>query len=185
MMTECLPCLLTSRSQSVSLDWLEALAGESEHESLCLPYQEVLRTIGSLSRTVASGSWTALNLDTYFGLSAGEAGFKELLLPFMWVARQRLIARVGAAYQRFPLEQRVALEQELLATLNALCSQRLKAAYPGLPPLKLQSIRDDYNRRGWRYFAGHHPGTAQELSETLLAWVDSVARLLDSFEARI
>lgn len=185
MTTECLPCIpLVNTHSTLSSDWLEAAAGQSNHEPQGLPYQDVLQAIVPLAVTATPGSWTALNLDEYFRLEGREIGFKELLLPFIWVARQRLIARVGAAYQRFPLEQRIALEQELLATLNALCLQRLKSAYSA-SPRQFQAIRDNYARRGWCYFVGHYPEAARELSETLLAWVDSMTRLLDSFEARI
>lgn len=164
--------------------WLEASVGGSNHELHTLPYQDVLQAINSLAITVVPGSWTTLNLDAYFGSKAREMGFKELLLPFVWVARQRLIARAGAAYQRFPLKERIAMEQELLATLDALCLQRLKGAYPALSALQLQTVRDDYNRRGWRCFSRHYPDATRELSETLLAWVDSMLRLLDGFAAR-
>lgn len=151
--------------------------------------QRMLQAVNQLAPSVALGSWSALGLDRYFGLEVTSLRFREMLLPFVWVARQQLIAQVGAAYQRVAVTTRSSLEGELLATLNALCVQGLRTERPALalphcselsllPPSDLE---ESYCRRGWQAFGRAYPQLAVTLAETLVAWVSSmVSRLEDT-----
>ncbi|MBD0269868.1 MAG: hypothetical protein ICV77_16435 [Cyanobacteria bacterium Co-bin8] len=157
---------------------MPSAAGFSDNTFSALSYRQVLQAVESVALTTAPGSWQALNMDAYFGLPLAEVRFKDMLLPFIWVARQQLIARVGAAYQGVPMTARANLERELLATLDALCQQELREAQQGCSQETTGEALEHYNRRGWSAFGWVYPHLAQELAETLVAWVNSVMRLL-------
>jgi hypothetical protein len=140
--------------------------------------QQVLQTVGKVAGSTPPGSWQDLNLDSYFGQATATVRFKEMLLPFVWVARQQLIARAGADYQAIPMTARANLEGELLATLDALCQQGLRAAQQSPKQGSLDEAIELYSRQGWRVFCWAHPYLAEDLAETLVTWVNSVVRLL-------
>lgn len=140
--------------------------------------QQVLQTVGRVAGSAQPGSWQDLNLDRYFGQTTAAVRFKEMLLPFVWVARQHLIARAGAAYQAIPMTAKANLEGELLATLDALCQQGLRADQQFPLQGSLEEAVELYSRRGWRVFCWAHPYLAEEMAETLVTWVNSVVRLL-------
>ncbi|MBD0334259.1 MAG: hypothetical protein ICV62_02120 [Cyanobacteria bacterium Co-bin13] len=175
--------MMTTERPTRTLTLVAPVAGASAHEFASrscstLSSQQVLQTVEAVALTTLLDSWQALNLDNYFGQAAAEVRFKEMLLPFVWVARQQLIARVGAAYQSIPMTARANLERELLATLDALCQQGLRTSQSPLDQRELEDAVEYYSRRGWRVFCWTHPDLAEELAETLVAWVNSVARLL-------
>lgn len=171
------PTCLTKPVQALPTD-RPNLAPTSSCERLPLNHRVVLHAVGQMALTVAPGSWDTLSQGDYFGLGATDLDFKEMLLPFVWVGRQQLIARVGAAYQQVTIAARASLERELLATLNALCLQGLRAAHPELS-LSHAGLVDDYCRRGWQVFCREQPHLAHDLADTLGVWVDSMVRLLD------
>lgn len=181
MMVQC----PTYPRQTLTADTLNLAIGRAA-QAPALDPMRVLQAVNQLAPSVAPGSWVALGLDTYFGPGTADLRFKEMLLPFVWVARQQLIARVGAAYQQVAVRTRSSLEEELLATLNALCVQGLRTDETGparsphsdLPRLPQPDLGDDYCRRGWQVFGRAYPQLAAALAETLVAWVSSMVKQL-------
>ncbi|HEY9734710.1 MAG TPA: hypothetical protein V6D06_00455 [Trichocoleus sp.] len=168
----------TYLTQTLISDALNLAIGKAA-QTPALDPQRLLQAVNQLAPSVAVGSWVALGLEGYFGGGAADLRFKEMLLPFIWVARQQLIARVGAAYQRVAMATRSSLEGELLATLNALCVQGLRSHHHDLSLLQQRDLGDDYCRRGWLVFGRAYPRLALDLAETLAAWVGSMVRQLD------
>ncbi len=62
--------------------------------------------------------------------------FEEVYLPFVYVARQKLIAQVGASWQLLSEEVHIRLERQLLLQLVSLCTQSLELEFSLFKALK-------------------------------------------------
>ena len=62
--------------------------------------------------------------------------FEEVYLPFVYVARQKLIAQVGANLQRLSKAVCITLERQLLVQLASLCIQALELEFSLFKALK-------------------------------------------------
>jgi type 2 lantibiotic biosynthesis protein LanM len=94
-------------------------------------------------------SWTeTLRQALQIGWETGYAGascclnpeepipFEEVYLPFVQVARQKLIAQVGASWQLLSKAARISLERQLLLRLASLCAQPLELEFSLFRALK-------------------------------------------------
>lgn len=62
--------------------------------------------------------------------------FEEIYLPFVYVARQKLIAQVGASWQLLSKTVHIYLERQLLLQLTSLCAQSLQLEFSLFKALK-------------------------------------------------
>ncbi|KAB8315281.1 type 2 lantipeptide synthetase LanM [Tolypothrix campylonemoides VB511288] len=62
--------------------------------------------------------------------------FEEVYLPFVYIARQKVIAQVGATWQLLSEEVHIRLERQLLLQLVSLCTQSLKLEFSLFKALK-------------------------------------------------
>jgi type 2 lantibiotic biosynthesis protein LanM len=62
--------------------------------------------------------------------------FEEVYLPFVQVARQKLIAQVGASWQLLSEVAHISLERQLLCQLASLCAQSLELEFSLFRALK-------------------------------------------------
>ncbi|MCC5609704.1 type 2 lantipeptide synthetase LanM family protein [Nostoc sp. CHAB 5834] len=70
-------------------------------------------------------------------LDAGKPiPFEEVYLPFVYVARQKLVAQVGASWQQLSQEVHIRLERQLLLQLVSFCTQSLELEFSLFKALK-------------------------------------------------
>ncbi|MEH2072559.1 MAG: type 2 lanthipeptide synthetase LanM family protein [Nostoc sp.] len=66
--------------------------------------------------------------------------FEEIFLPFVQVARQKLIAQTGASYQLLSESAHISLERSLLVRLSSVCAQSLQMEFSAFRLLKQSSL---------------------------------------------
>lgn len=142
------------------------------------PTSDILQSVTQVATTTPFQSWSALQLEQYFGAKAQGLTFKEMLLPFVWVARQQLIAQVGSWYQLLSLPARASLEYELLVTLDALCQPVLLPA-GRTDAIGSQAVAKSYCQAGWGLFVKRYPDLTQAMTDSLILWIRSTIQLLD------
>ncbi len=100
------------------------------------------------------------NTATYRCLKAEEPiPFEEIFLPFVQVARQKLIAQIGASYQLLSETAHIRLERILLWRLASLCAQTLQLEFLTFRSLKqsslirlLEQLRGDHSNQQYQDF---------------------------------
>lgn len=147
------------------------MAGFSNH-------QDVLHRVGQTILSTPANIWAALDLDQYFGFDSKTLAFKEMLVPFVWVARQDLIDRAGEEYVSLAGSARQKIEAELLASLDAFCLEKIQANHPDATAAELQKIAEVSRQQGWHEFCQEYPWIAAELAEKLVHWINTVAGFL-------
>lgn len=140
--------------------------------------QDILHRVGQTILSTPANIWAALDLDQYFGFDSRTLAFKEMLVPFVWVARQDLIDRVGEDFVSLPGATRQKIERELLTSLDTYCLQMVQSNCPRATTAELRTIAESYRQQGWQEFCRKYPQIAAELAERLVHWINTVAGFL-------
>ncbi|HEY9761158.1 MAG TPA: hypothetical protein V6D07_01470 [Trichocoleus sp.] len=176
--------MLTTSISETGQTTLQDDSLESSFSSNCLgmagfpSHHNILHQVGQTILLTPPNIWAALDLDQYFGFDSKTLAFKEMLVPFVWVARQELIDRVGEDYISLPGSTRQKIEAELFASLDALCLQKIQGSYPQATTTELFAIAEAHRKQGWQEFCREHPWIAAELAEKLVHWINTVAGFL-------
>jgi type 2 lantibiotic biosynthesis protein LanM len=127
--------------------------------------------------------------------------FEELLVPFVEVARARIVAASRGQFSRLPIEVRADFERALLKRLSELsarvllvefrtflASSQLAGRRPIGSAVRAQS-RENYLRfieetyaNGWAGLFGEYPVLARLLATALIQWVDATTEFLGRLE---
>lgn len=90
---------------------------------------------------VLNTDWETAYVGAYRCLDAeNPIPFEELYLPFVHVARQKLIAQVGSNWQLLSEAVQISLERKLLLHLASLCTQSLELEFSLFKALKQSSF---------------------------------------------
>jgi type 2 lantibiotic biosynthesis protein LanM len=88
-------------------------------------------------RSALQTDWETVYADASRCLDAEKPiPFEEVYLPFVYVARQKLIAQVGASWQLLSEEVHIRLERQLLLQLVSVCTQSLELEFSLFKALK-------------------------------------------------
>jgi type 2 lantibiotic biosynthesis protein LanM len=88
-------------------------------------------------REVLQADWETTDADIYRCLDSEKPiPFEEVYLPFVYVARQKLIAHVGASWQLLSEAVHISLERQLLLQLTSVCAQPLQLEFSLFKALK-------------------------------------------------
>jgi len=81
--------------------------------------------------------WETAYISAYRCLDAEKPiPFEEVYLPFVYVAREKLIVQVGASWQLLSEDVHIRLERQLLLQLMSLCTQSLELEFSLFKALK-------------------------------------------------
>ncbi|MBE7384847.1 MAG: hypothetical protein F6J95_025970 [Leptolyngbya sp. SIO1E4] len=145
-----------------------------------LPASEtgLLLVVRQIAQTAQVGEWEALRLEQYFGPESKRLRFREILVPFIWAARQQVIRRVGADYHRLTLFERTQEELELLIQLNAVVEEEFNRLHTS-PVSAAKIAAGDTFRFALSEIFEHHPQAALKMAGITLHWVNSTVELVD------
>jgi type 2 lantibiotic biosynthesis protein LanM len=105
--------------------------------SVHLPDAQQLPVWTETLRSALQTDWETVYADASRCLDAEKPiPFEEVYLPFVYVARQKLIAQVGDYWQLLSEEVHIRLERQLLLQLVSLCTQSLELEFSLFKALK-------------------------------------------------
>ena len=105
--------------------------------SVHLPDAQQLPVWTETLRSALQTDWETVYADASRCLDAEKPiPFEEVYLPFVYVARQKLIAQVGDYWQLLSEEVHIGLERQLLLQLVSLCTQSLELEFSLFKALK-------------------------------------------------
>jgi len=161
-------------------------------------FNEVLRKMPALRRVVLGP-----NVNEKFGFLNADRPipFEELLLPFIEVAREKVMDATSGAYSRLAGKARASLERALLQKLSWMSSRvlvvefrtslacRQLSARPYPKPAAAKGSRKEYLRfvketyeRSWMPIFEEYCVLSRLMATVLTQWVDGTAEFLDRFE---
>ncbi|NEU76297.1 type 2 lantipeptide synthetase LanM [Hassallia byssoidea VB512170] len=124
-------------AKRLAWDGLDSKAVGNVLGSICLADSKQLPVWTETLRSALQTDWETVYADTFRCLDAEKPiPFQEVYLPFVYVARQKLIAQVGASWQLLSEEVHIRLERQLLLQLVSLCTESLQLEFSLFKALK-------------------------------------------------
>ena len=140
---------------------------------------DLLTAVGQIARNNQSGEWEALQLGYYFGPASEKLQFKEVLVPFVWAARQQMIGRVGSRYCQLTLTQRTEKELELLWQLDVAFGKELSKLEQNIF-LNMIGVEEAAILLSLPLVFVRYPKIILKMVSITSSWVDSIVRELDN-----